>query len=103
MPISESEIRDAALVALARQPSGFMTTEDLIVQLTADMQPCGDDLLILDGRSDTRFSQKVRNLVSHRNQSTSLETRGLADYDDVREGWQITDLGRSHASRISQP
>lgn len=104
MAITEEQVREAALCALARVPGGFITTEDLISILEGALRPTGDDAKILDNRSDTRFSQKVRNLVSHRNQSTSLESRGLAIYDVAREGWQITDAGRDHvAARINQP
>ena len=98
MAITESQVRDAALQALASTADGFITTEDLIPILEGILKPRGDDLKILSGRSDTHFSQKVRNLVSHRPQSTSLESRGLAIYDDVREGWQITADGRAYAA-----
>lgn len=99
MPISEGQIREAALEALSRTPGGFMTTEDLISELTAVMKPTGEDNEILEGRSDTHFSQKVRNLVSHRHQSTSLETRGLARYDEIKEGWTITKNGIDHVKK----
>ena len=96
MSITEHEVREAALRALADAPGGFITTEDLILILEGALKPTGDDNLVLEGRSDTRFSQKVRNLVSHRSQSTSLETQGFAIYDAEREGWLITDAGRAH-------
>jgi hypothetical protein len=95
MAITEAQIRVAALVALANAPGGFLTTESLIHILEAKLKPTGIDGEILQGRSDTHFSQKVRNLVSHRPSSTSLESRGLAIYDQDREGWRITDAGRS--------
>jgi hypothetical protein len=94
--ITESEVREAALRALARTSSGFISTENLISILQKDLKPTGEDLEILQGRSDTRFSQKVRNLVSHRDASTSLERHGLATYVDNLEGWQITDMGRTY-------
>lgn len=98
MPIPESEIREATLRVLARTPGGFMTTTDLIQVLMDVLKPTGSDLEILEGRSDTRFSQKVRNLASHREASTSLESRGHATYSDVREGWQIIDAGRAYVA-----
>lgn len=96
MPITEGQIRNAALRALAATPTGFLTTEQLISTLEMHFLPTGTDAEILNGRSDTHFSQKVRNLVSHREQSTSLEARGLATYDAIREGWQITVVGRQN-------
>ena len=44
-----------------------ISTSDLIKELTALFNPTGEDAEILDKRNDTKFSQKVRNLTSHRN------------------------------------
>ena len=66
MSISEEEIRNAALYELSIAPNGKRTTTDLIDILTEKMKPTGKDAEIADGRADTYFSQKVRNLVSHR-------------------------------------
>ena len=94
--IPERAISKEALRLLAQAPGGFMTTTDLIAALERQFEPTGFDAEILDGRADTRFSQKVRNLVSHRNAGTGLEVNDLATYDDVRRGWTITDKGRAH-------
>lgn len=94
-PISEGEIRHAALKELAAAPNGRLSTSQLIDRLIARMNPMGHDAEIIDGRADTFFSQKVRNLVSHRDQSTGLEARGLAHYDDTSESWTISDAGRA--------
>ena len=94
----ENEIRDAALRQLSMSRTGFLSTTQLIELLETEFQPTGHDAEILNGRSDTYFSQKVRNLVSHRDQNTGLEARGLAIYDDIREGWTITDRGRATAN-----
>ncbi|WP_455172424.1 hypothetical protein [Azospirillum largimobile] len=98
MAITEAQVREGALRALAASSGGFISTEDLIPILQEMLNPTGDDLTILEGRSDTKFSQKVRNLVSHREQSTSLETRGLANYDEELEGWRITNSGRDYVA-----
>ncbi len=99
MAISEGEIRTEALKALDQSRNGRMTTAELIVELEARMNPVGQDAKILDGRSDTYFSQKVRNLVSHRNQGTGLVARKLADYDEPTESWSITAAGRKEAKK----
>ena len=70
-----------------------MATSDIIARLTELFSPSGQDAEILEGRSDTYFSQKVRNIISHRNQPSSFIHRGLAHYD--RHGLRISDEGRS--------
>ena len=45
---------------------GKLTTGQLIKVLTEVFDPIGEDAEILFGRKDTRFSQKVRNLISHK-------------------------------------
>lgn len=71
--ISESELILPALMLLAYAEAGLTTTQ-LIAGLDELLHPSGPDLEILAGRSDTRFSQKVRNLTSHR----TLTNQGLA-------------------------
>ena len=95
--IPERTIAQEALKLLAQAPDGFMATSDLIAALERQFEPVGDDAEILAGRSDTRFSQKVRNLVSHRNTGTGLEAGGYAEYDPARKGFTITTEGRKHA------
>lgn len=94
MAISEAEIRFVTLQLLARSQSGFLTTSDLIDALEAHFSPVGKDAQLAPERNDTYFSQKVRNLVSHRNTSTSLEANGYAAYISAKEGWEITQVGR---------
>lgn len=94
MVYSEAEIRIEALRELARAPNGQLTTTQLIEKLENRLNPTGKDAEIADGRGDTYFSQKVRNLVSHRNQGTGLVARELASYDADTESWTISDLGR---------
>jgi transcriptional regulator with XRE-family HTH domain len=92
--ISESDIIGPALDFLEESEGGFMTTSDLIAALEERFMPEGDDAEILKGRSDTRFSQIVRNIVSHRRSPTNLIGAGYATYDKVRRGLQITPKGR---------
>jgi hypothetical protein len=97
---TESQIRDEALKELLAAPGCRLTTTQLIDRLSARLPISGRDAQIAYGRSDTYFSQKVRNLVSHRNQSTGLQARDLADYDANTESWTLTRLGRSHAATL---
>lgn len=95
--VPERTIAQEALRLLAQAPGGFMTTSELQVALESLFEPAGEDAEILEGRSDTKFSQKVRNLVSHRDARSSLETKGYATYDKTLKGWTITPLGRDQA------
>ena len=74
--ISEKDLIVPALELIAEQSNGLSTTE-LINLLRQIKKPCGRDVEILKGRNDDVFSQKVRNLVSH---------RSIDKYVDVIEG-----------------
>ena len=62
----------------------------LIQKMMDLLKPSDEDMEILKGRSDTRFSQKVRNLVSHK----TLERHGLAKQRISRGPIEITQKGR---------
>lgn len=64
---SENEIVTVALGVI--QQKGSINTTELISELERLMNPTGNDTDILDGRNDSKFSQKVRNIVSHQNSS----------------------------------
>ncbi len=61
----EEELIDPALFEIYRV-GGTITTSDLVKSLIKVLDPQGEDAEILFGRKDTRFSQKVRNLISHK-------------------------------------
>jgi transcriptional regulator with XRE-family HTH domain len=92
--ISEKDILGPALDFLNDSSGGFMTTADLIRELEQHFAPEGEDAEILKDRSDTRFSQIVRNIVSHRKSPTNLIGSGYAVYDKERKGLRITDKGK---------
>jgi hypothetical protein len=91
--ISERELVVPTLRLLDDANRGWMATSDIIARLTGLFAPSADDAQILEGRSDTYFSQKVRNMISHRDQPSSFIQKGLAHYD--RHGLRISDEGRS--------
>jgi hypothetical protein len=93
--ISEAQLRTPVLQLLAKSKNGFLTTTTLIEELTELFKPEGQDAKVLDGRSDTYFSQKVRNMISHRSSTQSLQKRGFAIYHKDREGMEITEAGRA--------
>ncbi len=71
----------------------WMSTSDLVSKLTKLFAPLGQDAKIFRGRSGTYFSQKVRNMISHRDQPSSFIRRGLAFYE--RHGLRLSNEGRS--------
>ena len=54
----------------------------------------------LADRHDSHFSQKVRNLISHRDTRTSMFTRGYAEY--TGDGIRITDAGRAFLDQVPE-
>lgn len=85
-------IPESALVMPALEiiydAGGRINTTDLIRRLEEWFQPEGEDNEILDGRADTKFSQKVRNFKSHK----TLEKAGYAVETD--DGFELTDAGK---------
>lgn len=101
--VRERDVLIPVLEYLDESAGGFMTTSDLIAALELRFEPRGDDAEILENRSDTRFSQIVRNVVSHRKTPTNLVGAGYAVYDKTRRGLTITDKGRAHLIEQSKP
>ena len=50
---------------MIKQNPGIKTSS-LIDEVRSKMKPSGEDLEILDNRNDDKFSQKVRNIKSHK-------------------------------------
>ena len=71
---SEDEIAQVALEVIRRNPG--IRTSELIEETRKIMKPDGEDLEILDGRNDDKFSQKVRNLKSHNTIADKVYTVG---------------------------
>lgn len=94
--VTEAQLRIPALLLLAKSKTGFLPTSTLISELEDQFKPEGKDAQIIDGRRDTYFSQKVRNMISHRESSRSLQRRGFAIYHKTREGLEITEAGLAY-------
>jgi len=75
---------------LLREHLSGLTTAQLISLLTQELQPSGRDLESYPGRSDTIFSQTVRNLLGSHH---VLDGEGLATYGGSRQSWTITQKG----------
>ncbi len=63
--IPEPDLVIPTLELLDGAPNGEIKTADLIQALEDMFRPEGEDAKILEQRTDTKFSQKVRNLKSH--------------------------------------
>jgi hypothetical protein len=98
--IRERDLIIPALRAAAARPGGYISTSDLIQVLEDEFQPEGRDAEILDGRHDSHFSQKVRNLVSHRESSTSMFKKAYAEY--TGDGIRITETGRQFLAQVPE-
>lgn len=98
--VRERDIVIPALRAAAAEPEGEIHMTKLIDLMTAEFEPQGEDAEIIQGRADSKFSQKVRNLVSHRDSSTSMFTKGYAEYQAEAESIRITDLGRKFLDQV---
>ena len=88
MVYTERELIIPALRVINENPG--CDTSVLVNQLTELINPTGHNGDIIPGRSDTYFSQKVRNLKSH----DTLEELGFATYKDGQ--WYITNRGRNY-------
>jgi hypothetical protein len=95
--VSEGHLIIPALIFAVRR-GGYVSTAQLINDLEAEFAPEGQDAEILDGRNDTYFSQKVRNLISHRESKTSMFKMGYAEY--TGDGIKITDAGRRFLDQV---
>lgn len=90
--ISERELVVPALRTINSRDR--TTTSDLIKKLTGLLKPTGKDAELLKNRKDTKFSQKVRNLVSHR----TLVNFGYATYRRIKRNGlhKITKKGQRY-------
>ncbi|MDR1087481.1 MAG: hypothetical protein LBL16_04550 [Endomicrobium sp.] len=93
--ITETELILPSLYLMTKN-DGKIKTSDLIKDLRDIMRPSGEDIKILAGRKDDKFSQKVRNLKAH----DTFERFGYAKYNDgasARNNYvEITENGRKH-------
>ena len=84
--IFEKDLILPLLYIINKEP---IKTSKLIDVLREVMKPCGDDLIINKNRNDDKFSQIVRNLVSH-------YTPDKPYYSFYDRSFHITDLGRKY-------
>lgn len=81
-----------ALLVMATRDDGFITTTELIAELSKYITIPDEHIDVFRSRRDSKFSQLVRNLKSHRNSYTNFIFRGYAE--NVPDGFLITQRGR---------
>lgn len=92
--ISEGELLIPTLIELRKSTVGWLSTSSLIEKLIVALKPEGEDAEQLDGRNDSKFSQIVRNMISHKTQAGNIIAEGYAVY--TNKGLKITDQGLLH-------
>lgn len=93
MLYTESDLIIPTLNYLLLGQNTGLTTSQIIAILSEELEISGRDAELLNNRNDSHFSQKVRNLVSHR----TLESKGLASYESGGGGLhKITALGEKY-------
>lgn len=87
---SEEEIVPVVLDIISKHPG--IRTSELIAEARNNMKPSGEDLEILNGRVDDKFSQKVRNVKCHNTIANKVITVGERNRqwylkEDFDAGW----------------
>ncbi len=78
--VSEKDIVKMARTIIVEK--GKMRVSQVIIEIKRKIPPTGQDAEILENRSDTYFSQKIRNLVSHRDPVTDI-IHGVLKYSTL--------------------
>lgn len=90
--IREADVWKYALLVMSTMQNGYVATKELIKILTSILELSDQDKVTLKGRNDSKFSQIIRNLKSHRKSTTNFIYQGYAEAVD--EGFKITEKGR---------
>ena len=80
-----------ALLIMSVRPNGEISTSDMIAEMPGYVHLSDEHTTANASRKDSKFSQLVRNLKSHKNTRTNFIYQGYAQ--DVRGGFKITRKG----------
>jgi len=90
--LSEDDLTIPVLYILYTR--GAMNTSSLKRNILAMLKPSGSNLDPLENRNDTKITQIIRNIISHRNDSfNNIIRRGLVDYNSSTGVLSITQSG----------
>ena len=92
--VTEKELVLPALYCIKKYSN--VNTTKLIKLLTEFFSPSGEDAEILAGRNDTKFSQKVRNLVGSHYNTNTMSTYTYRGSDGC---FHLTDIGKVFLDR----
>ncbi|MDD6826117.1 MAG: hypothetical protein PUE12_08420 [Oscillospiraceae bacterium] len=96
--ISESDLTNIVLYILKDHPN--ISTTALKCFIREFVQPGGENLKDLLNRNDQAIDQIIRNIISHRfDSSNNIIYRGLISYDD-RGLLTITNKGREYLDKV---
>ena len=87
MSLSEHQLIVPALIAMVKQKDGYISTTNLINEISSQFELDGVDLTPLLNRNDEKYTQIVRNLKSHK----TFHKNGYAVEEN--EGFRITSDG----------
>jgi predicted restriction endonuclease len=95
--LSEPDLVLPVLYCLYGAEDNTLSTSDLSICLRDLLQPQGEDTAPLRNRADDKFSQLVRNLISHK----KLEKLGFCTYRSASPSGLLTmtDVGHAYLSR----
>lgn len=102
MRIREKDLMIPAMRAALEKPNNSITTIELIEELSSYFQPKGEDADLLNDRKDSKFSQKVRNLISHRTSPKGMYERGYATYHKETETTVLTSNGVAFLDQVPE-
>lgn len=81
-----------ALLVMVQRPNMEISTSDLIQELPSYITVPADAGAINDSRNDSKFSQLVRNLKSHKDAKTNFIRQGYAEA--IPRGFKATEKGK---------
>lgn len=97
--LAEDDLTIPVLYALYTR--GSMETSNLKNLLINMLKPTGNNLDPLLNRNDTAIHQIIRNIISHRTNSTNIIRKGLINYDSVTGILSITSAGIKYLDKFN--
>lgn len=85
-----------ALLIMSLRQNGEITTRELIEAIPNFVRLSDEHMATNESRKDSKYSQIVRNLKSHKTSKSNFIYRGYAQ--DIRGGFKITDKGMEFVS-----
>lgn len=86
-----SDLWKYALLIMSVRPAGEISTSDMIAEMPNYVHLSDEHVVANASRKDSKFSQIVRNLKSHKTTKTNFIYQGFAE--DVPGGFKITRKG----------